>query len=256
MPMVDEAKKQLDTMKEKVLTAIETRNVSMRSRSYFLIRTALWIAGTLLVFVLTLYLTSFAAFVFRGNGLHLLPQLGPQGWGTLLLSLPWLVLLSLFVVFVILQILSTHFSFVYKRPLVHTILGSIFILVIGSVAIAQTALHERAYRLSEEGRLPFGGPLYSGAMHDRDDMHIGTITTLTDSSFILAHRNGETYHVIITDTTRLPRRTLENGDVVIVLGDDEDDVITAFGIRPFRPGDALLPPRHGNTPGERLMPSR
>ena len=239
--MSEETKKQLKKMSDKVLEAINTDAVVMRSRYYFMARSALWILGVVLAFGLTLYLISFAAFVFRGNGLHLLPSLGAGGWLNLFISLPWILLLVVFVVFVLLQILSTHFSFVYKRPLVHSILTSIFILVIGGVAIGQTQLHDRAYELSQERRLPIAGPLYRDAIRDRGDVHIGVVENLTETGFTLATRDGERYTVKTTDATRTPPNGVAEGAMVLVVGAEEGSTIEAHGIRPFA-GDARKPP--------------
>jgi len=248
--MSEETKKQLKNMSEKVLEAIKTDEVTMHSRLYFLSRTTLWILGVILSFGLTLYLISFAAFIFRGNGLHLLPHLGAGGWFNLFISLPWILLLGVFVVFLLLQILSTHFSFVYKRPLVHTILASIFILVIGGVAIGQTTLHDRAYRFSQEHNVPLAAPMYRDAIRDRGDVHIGTAEGFEGETLLLKNRNGETYMVTISESTRMPRVGITTSSMIMVIGPEDDGKIQAIGIRPFDANKPLFPQRPQQKPGK------
>ena len=235
--MSEETKKQLKDMSEKVLQAIKTGNVSMHSRYYFFARSALWILGVILVFSLTLYLMSFITFVFRGNALSALLAFGSHGWLVLLTSLPWLLLLATFAIFVALQLLSLHFSFVYRRPLVHTALASIVVLVAGSALMAQTTLHEHAYELSRERRLPIAGPIYRIAIGDRDDRHIGIITAMNDEVFTIRGRDGEVFYVNIATSTRIPRGrdfAFATGTPIVVFGDlDNDDDIDAVGIQPL-----------------------
>ncbi len=231
--MTEETKKQLKNMSEKVLEAIEANKVTMHSRFYFIARTALWILGIILTFGLTLYLISFVAFIFRGNGLLLLPHLGVGGWFNLFISLPWVLLLVVFIVFILLQVLSTHFSFIYKRPLIHTILASIFILIIVGVGIGQTTLHDRAYRFSQERGIPFAAPFYRDAIRDRGDLHIGVIEKIEGDTLLLTGRDGKTYTILIIDATHIPPFGIATSSTVMVIGSEDDGVIEAIGIRPF-----------------------
>jgi len=252
--MNEKTKEQLKNMQEKVLEAIQADEVTMRSRYYFIARSALWIIGTLLAFSLALYLISFVAFIFRGNGLSMLPHLGAGGWLNLFISLPWILLLGVFVVFLLLQILSTHFSFIYKRPLVHTALGSIFILVISGIAIGQTALHDNAYRYSQEHGTPFAAKLYKGAIRDRGDVHVGVLERTEEETFVLTNRNGETYTVLITEATQMPPSGIATSSTVIVIGPSDEDTITAVGVRPFDEKRPVFPKR--NNSGNEGAPHR
>jgi len=248
--MSEETKQHIKNIREKVLHAIIADNVTMHSRYYFLARTTLWVLGSILAFGTALFLISFIAFVFKGNALYLLPNLGPHGWLTLFISLPWIILLLVFAVFVILQVLSTHFSFVYKRPLVHTILGSIFILIVGGLAIAQTNLHERAFELSQGNKLPIAGDFYRKALVDQDNLHVGVVHLLEDASqFVLESRDGGLYTVLLSENTRMPSTTVLMEDAfIVVMGESEDDKISAIGIRPFDIGRAAFPPPRKSMP--------
>lgn len=244
--MSEETKKQLMHMRDTVLDAIHTDEVTMRSRYYFIVRSVLWGVGIVLTFGVTLYLISFIAFVFRSNALYALTSLGPKGFATLFISLPWILLLLVFIVFLLLQFLSSHFEFVYRRPLIHTILGSIFILVLGSILIGQSTLHARAYRFSEEHKLPIAGSFYKDAIRENENVYIGAISNYTDTIFTLKARSGIDYTVLITQTTRLPRPDLKEDMTVLVVGEKENNVIKAFGVRPVNKEHVLRPHRDEN----------
>jgi len=252
--MSDETKKKIKDLSAKVLETIKSDNVTMHSRYYFMARSTLWTLGLILAFSVTLYIVSFIAFVFRGNGLLLLPALGGHGWFVLFMSLPWLLLVLVFGIFVVLQLLSMHFSFVYKRPLVHTILGSIFLLVVSGVLLAQTTIHERVYEMSVGRKLPFAGQFYAHALLDRDDSHVGLLTTFDKetASYVFERRDGGSFTVVVTEETRLPPFALEFNFPVLVLGEIENGVINALGIRPFAPNTVLL---RREQPGEKRTPT-
>lgn len=250
--MSEKTKKQLVKMRDSVLNAIHADEVTMRSRYYFLVRSALWVLGSILAFGITLYLISFIAFLFRGNALYALTSLGPKGFTTLFFSLPWVLLLLVFLVFVLLQFLSTHFAFVYRRPFIHTILASVFVLIIGGVLIGQSTLHDRAYRFSQEHRVPFAGSLYKDAVRERDNIRIGTMHNYTDTGFALKGRDGIDYSVTITETTRMPHIALEENTMVLVIGETNDTFIQAFGVRPIKKGHILTPRNNEKENGFRV----
>lgn len=239
--MSEETKQQLKNIHDKVLEAIHTDAVTMRSRYYFIARSALWILGVTLAFSVMLYLVSFIAFIFRGNSLLLLPHIGPGGWMNLFISLPWMLLFFVFALFVVLQILSTHFSFVYKRPLVHTILASIFLLTIGSVAIGQMTLHERAYELNEGHPIPLTGALYENAIRDHGNIHTGKVTEINGTEFNIRNRNGKEYTVSVTPDTKVPPVKITEDTLLMVIGDEDDGIITADGVRPIDKGRPVFP---------------
>ncbi|QSH39291.1 hypothetical protein JXR01_03235 [Candidatus Kaiserbacteria bacterium] len=247
--MSEKTKKQIAAVRNTVLNAIHADEVTMRSRYYFLARTALWAVGSILAFGMTLYLISFITFVFRSNALFALTHLGPKGIATLFLSLPWILLLLVFVVFLLLQFLSTHFEFVYRRPLIHTILGSIFVLVIGGVLIGQSTLHDRAYRFSEAHKVPLAGSFYRDAIREQNNMHIGTIQNYVDNSFTLNARNGSTYLITIHDDTRIPPSGLRENMMILLIGEEMDGVIEAIGIRPVNSDRVFIPRQNKGNKG-------
>lgn len=233
--MNHETKKQLRTVHEKILTAIKSDEVTMRSRYYFIARSILFTLCTVLAFTVALYLVSFVTFMARSNGLGALPQFGFEGWRILFGALPWIVLLLIGAVFVVLQLLSTHFAFVYKRPLVYSLLGSIVVLVVGGGAIAQTTLHDRIYQLTQERGLRFTAPLYKDVLHDEQGVYTGTLSILPSGEWLLIARDDTRYTLEVHSGTRMPPMPFANGDLVMVVGEETDDLdIRTRGIRPLR----------------------
>lgn len=244
--MTDKHEKPENTVSENVLQRIADERISMHSKYYFVAKSGLWILGTIVLFGLTLYLLSFIEFVYRTNGLSSLPSLGSKGWLVLLTSLPWLLIVGMLGIFVILQVLSTRFSLVYKRPLVHTTLASVVILVAGTTLIAHSTLHEQVLRVSHDRGLPIAGPLYRSYTADRSDRHIGVVTKVDEMLYTVTSRTGDIYVVKVATSTRVPRSAaaIATGTPIIVIGELDDDVIEAHGIRPLDRQPVMFPPCH------------
>jgi len=188
---------------------------------------SLWALSIILTFTLTIYLISFIVFIFQGNSLHLLPQLGPGGWLNLYLSLPWILLFITFIVFVLLQGLIIRFSFAYKRPPVHTVLISIILVVLAGVLISQTSFQEKAYEAHKDGFV------YRNALRDRGEVYIGAVTQINGGGFNIKNRGGYTYIVSMTPETKIPPFRISVSTIMMVMGPEKDGIIEAVGIHPI-----------------------
>ncbi len=83
----------IKSIKEGVLEQVQEGKVSMHSRYYFLLRAAAGIVGGVFLFGFALYMASMVVFIFAGNGMSTLPELGFVGVFIMLRSLPWLLIL-------------------------------------------------------------------------------------------------------------------------------------------------------------------
>jgi hypothetical protein len=226
---------------------IKEDRVHMRSRLHFFLKGTLWVSGVIVSALVALFLVSFAIFVLRGNGLFEVPHFGVRGLVPLLFSLPWLIVLGIVLLVGILEVLGRRFALVYRRPLVYSVLGITIATVLGGTLIAQSTIHERMFAANQERRVPGFGRLYESALRDRTDVHVGTITALTDSYLEIETRGGSITRIATTSETRMSPLPFIIGDVVVVLGEQNNATITALGIRPFDKNRALFP-RRGHMP--------
>ncbi len=239
--------KNIQNIAKSVLQKIQAEDVTMHSRYYFLLRSAMWIIAAIFLFGLTLYITSMIGFIFIGNGMGALAGFGMAGVFIMLRSLPWLLILIALGLVFLLEYLGAQFSFIYKKPLVYSLLGVSVLMVVGGTLLAQTSMHHRAFALGEEYKVPGAGRIYQEYVLRRDgEVYIGTISTITDSAVNLMLRNGESKLLGLTeDTKRSPRRALEQGMMVMVMvGSDDDGTEKALGIRPLERKHMLMPRRH------------
>lgn len=217
----------------KVMKEIKKQNISKRSSNYFLLRNTILLITLAIIFVFTLYLLSLLIFIFNGNSLFGLTYFGFNGWILFIQSIPWLLVVLVILLILLLEFLSSHFSIVYKKPLLYSILTLLVITIVVSTLVSHTSLHQKAFMLSDEMRLPIAGFMYRNyTVRDNDRMHIGIVVSKDDDEIIIEKRKGEIIRVKVLDDTRLLDGIVpEIGTSIMVIGEVEGDIIEAQGIR-------------------------
>jgi ABC-type multidrug transport system fused ATPase/permease subunit len=241
----------INSIKSKILEAIKEGEVVMRPRWHFVLRSVLMVLGAVLVLLGIMYIVSFIIFALHESGIWFTPVFGGRGWFSFFRSLPWLLIVLSLLFIGVLEVLVRRFSFGYRQPLLYSALGIICVTTFGSVIIAQTSFHRYLFRAAQNGNLPYVGDFYRGfGSPEIPDIHVGVIHDLSDQGFTLMSRHGSQYQVIINATTSFPLGTdFAEGDMVIVIGEGENRVIEALGIR--KADDSMDFPPNMPPPGVR-----
>ena len=228
------------SIQETILKKIERGETTMKSKSYFVIRAILLLAGVVIVALALFFFMSFILFTLRQTGLLLVPIFGFQGIRIVMASFPWIFLLLILISIILLELLIKKYTFAYRRPLVYSLVAIMLFTSIGGFVVAQTSFHDEFYKRAQNNHLPFMGPLYhSFGLERLDDVHRGIITVITENGFQMENLHGEILTIIIFDETRFPLGTnFKEGDSILVLGRQDNGTIQAFGIRKI--GDKSL----------------
>lgn len=219
--------------KENLLDKIHGGEIKMKSKSYFALRSVAYVIGLILTFGLVFYLTSFTHFVLQSKGLLMLPEFGFRGLGLMFISLPWLLVILIVTLVVLIEILSKHFKFIYRKPLVYSTVLVMVVVLLGSMVLARTHLHYSLANIALDRDLPIAGPLYKhyNKMYFKH-AHLGTVLETADDQLIIELPDTSQIIVLITAATRLPRKDkITTGDLVMVGGSKDNGTIEAFGIR-------------------------
>lgn len=232
---------------ESVLAAIEAGRIKMKPKWQFVLQAVLFTVGLILAILAMLFIGSFIVFLLEQNGAWFAPALGTRGYRDLFFALP-LVFIAVAIVFVILvQVMVRRYSFSYGRPLVYSVAGVTLLVLLGSVLIAQTHIHEDLFLHARNQQLPIIGGFYLqfGGPQQADHITPGKIIEKTDSGFNMNDPQQQQFTVIITpDTHFLNTSDFEPGDYVIVLGDRIGNTITADGVREVEPRNTLFYEQH------------
>jgi hypothetical protein len=81
--------------------------------------------------------------------------------------------------------------------------------------------------------MPIVEPIYRvHIMQPSQNIHIGEISTISDKEIIMKNDRGEVFTIAISPETILQRNEeMSEGDLIMVVGDESDSSISAFGIR-------------------------
>lgn len=222
-----------NSIKKKILNQIKKGEVKMHSRAHFLLRSAFVFFGLVLAVFALIYLVSFIFYFLKQSGTFYLSGFGPRGLFLFLGSFPWMLAILVLFLLVIIEVLSRRYSFSYKTPVLYFILITLLIIVGGSFLVSETGLHPRLQKLSQEKRLCGFGTFYRSRGRSKHSNRVmGKVLEITEDGFYLQDSQDNEFKVVISDKTRvIPDADFEKEDLIMVLGEKENNKIYAFGIR-------------------------
>jgi hypothetical protein len=222
-----------NSIKNKVLQAIETGKVKMKPKWEFVLQTILMIFGAIILILGLLYFFSLTIFILRQSGLWFVPSFGYKGIMPFFSSLPWLLIILVLVAIMVLEILVKHFSFVYRKPVLYSFAGIVLLVIFGSFSVANSQFHRGMFELAERDHLPFANSLYQGyGLQRLENVAEGVIRETSDLEYVIENRKGESITVIVDDDTDVNTvGQLEIGDVIVVIGQRSNGSINARGIQ-------------------------
>lgn len=222
-----------NSIKNKVLLAIETGKVKMKPRWEFVLQTILIILGAIILVLALLYLFSFIIFIMRQSGLWFIPAFGLKGVMPFLESLPWFLILLVVGAIIILEFLVKHFSFIYRKPVLYSLVGIVGMVIFGSLALANSQFHRGMFEKAELDNLPLAGELYKEYGKKKyENIAEGMIKEVAESEYVIENRRGDTIKVLFDKKLKVdPINDLQIGDVVVVIGQKTNGAIQAEGIR-------------------------
>ncbi len=227
-------KKDKSKIEERVISKIESGEIKMKSRKYFVFKAFVFFFSLLLLSLFLLYIGSLIVFVLRANDIFLFQGMGLKGWRAIFLSFPWyLVLLSFFLI-VLLQIFGNKFRLVYRRPLFYSFIAIILFVILGSVLIERCSFHQTLYNRARQGEFSLGSGMYRHLGDiDLEHKYTGTVLDIKELQVIIKQKNNEIFIVNITRDTRGKRffQDIVVGSEIVVIGKVEGNTIDANAIR-------------------------
>ncbi len=213
---------------DNILDEIKKGDIKMKPKSYFVLQSVLFTAAMALVFLGIVYLVSFIIFSLRVNGAWFLPVLGFAGIILLLKSLPWMLVALCIFLIIVLEIFAEYLSFIYKRPMIYSLVALVVIILVAGFLVERTALHAQLLYKTQEGKLPFIKPLYQDyAAVGVRSVHNGIVQEVGENGFTMENPRGE---VLQVEYVNAPSVAIEPSDVVIVVGDRNGNKVWAVQI--------------------------
>ena len=213
--------------------------------------------GIIAILAFSVIIGSFIVFSLRVTGVLFLPRFGFPGLRIFLFSFPWILGLIVLVLVLLIWGLAKKSSLVYSKPLLYSILAIFILVLLGSFLFEKTRVHNVLFKRAQDFKLPLMGEMYRGyGLRSIENVFIGEVREVIENSFSIKTREGKTFQVVFSGKTRFPfGKEVKVGDLLIVMGREQNGTILASGIRKIENTDNLyLPPMNYRSPkGFRLI---
>ena len=220
---------------KKVLDKILARQLTMRPRFYFTLKTFLLAAVALLTLVISVSIGSFILFSIRTSYETSLLGFGPSGLRIFLSLFPWpLLVLDVACIFV-LQWMLRRFRFGYRSPLLYLLFAIIIVAVAMTSFVEGDRVSDTVLRGAHNIRLPIIGDFYDRGRRP-PPFESGacpcTVLAIDGSTLTMQERipnePPREVTVILPDTQATS--SIHVGDHLFIVGTSENGILRAFGI--------------------------
>jgi hypothetical protein len=231
--------------REKILQIVEKSGVTMIPRWKFVMYSILGVIGLVFAFLALVFVTSLALFLLSKYGFLYLPFFDAGAVIHGLVAIPGLLLFLGIALVIIVEILSRHYAFTFKKPLLVTV-GGIVVCAVGvGYVVSLTSFHEMVRDATRNSTL--GGSMRH--MYDRPlafkgekglTVIRGTVVATTTESFSVESFD-EDVTLIFASSTSIRVAIPRVGDDVLVFGKVNDGVFELVGMRPVPSFERHLP---------------
>jgi len=221
------------SIKNLVLNKIKENKAVMKPRWYFVLKAVLFVSGIVILSIALFYVISFILFILRQNGLYFITPFGFRGITIFLISLPWILVLVSIAFLITLEILIRKYSFSYRQPILFSLLFVFVTVAIGGFIVGETDFHKGMFKSANDHGLPIMGGMYrSYGLEEIKNICFCRIDEIIDTGFMVFDEGNNKIDVLVDENTRFPfEMKFKVGDSVLILGDLNDGVIKAIGMR-------------------------
>ncbi|GEM_PF-5179176 len=216
---------------DRVMKQIEGGGVKIHSpwveRVHLVIPYIFLVVSTIVV----VYIASLFVFEILETRLLWLPGFGFRGIQAMVRAWPWILMLVVIGVMVFIELFGRKILPTYRQPIILTLALMVITVGLAAWGIARTSFHSAV-----SGSIP---PLYRSRTELPNGTTIGRITTITSEGFMMRvvepSEEQDDRSVRITPDTRFTehRDRIVPGQLVMVMGEVDDGVVVAGGVRLF-----------------------
>ncbi len=227
---MNEENKQIH-IKEEVIKKIESGEIHMTSKAYFVFKLVVLAFLVVLIFFTSIFLLSYILFSLSAGGHFFLLRFGVEGVYNFFVTLPWFFLVINVLLVLLLDRLLKSFKFGYKSPALYLFIGTFVFVTLLSTLVNYTSFHGTMERRAYENKLPLGNDLYSGTRSPKalPNSFRGFVVSIEDNTFMMSI-GTTTIKVVAVKDLEL-KNHLKEGDLVFVAGKIVDREIKAYGIK-------------------------
>ena len=229
-------------LKKNILDKIESGEIKMHPKTYFVLKIVMLIVVALLVLLTSSFLLSFIFYSIRVSGRFFLLGFGWRGLGVFFLTFPWWILFIDIVFVLALEWLLKRFQFGYRNPIIYTLGGILLLTLLAAFGIEYSPLHAVLTQQEQHGQVPIIGGFYNQIRRPPHELGVfrGVVTSVSGNVFVLKNSDLDTDADDATTTillkiflnTSVQAATLVNvGDNILVAGDRVGSEIHVYGFQ-------------------------
>jgi len=239
----------MDPKDNELIKKIESGEIKMRPKYYFLVRDGLVMLAALAIFAISALLVSLIYFALRESDVFILPHFGTAGFRIMIAVFPWIPVVIALILTFCLSLVLQKYSFAYRRPLLYLPLLVITILIASGVVIGQTPLHRNVREFSHRNHTAFVEPLYNSFQGiGNGNVTIGQIVSTNPNQLQIISDDQNSYTIMISGQTQFPfGDDFVDNEHVAIIGNRSGNTINAIAIRrlPFPTDQGFTPPPRG-----------
>lgn len=228
-------KSSANTLKDTILEKIESDQVKMRPKLFYVLKVGLVAAVGVAILVVVSLLTSFILFSIWVSDRAFLLGFGARGINTFLMLFPWRLFILAFVLVVIFTVLIRSFRFGYRSPILYFSIIALGLSIGSGFLIARTPLHQG---LSERDRVHHL-PVLHGIYHHvsrpapSNDVFRGFVRTIMEQS-IRVEDEEQRIVTVVLPANWSNRIVIKVGDQLFIAGDWHGATFRAYGLKKIK----------------------
>lgn len=228
----------VDRIEQKVLKQIKDGRVEMRTHRSIVVGRVVFIFSLAASSVLMFIFVSFILHALQRSGVLYLPTFGIKALGYLLHPFSAFIIVLIVItnlIAVAMAIVIGRATAAYRAPLLYVWAGVFLSITLGAIAVYVTPFHDVMHAISSDRHIPVIESLYRSASEDTDaNTATGLIRNVRSGGFELV---GLSRRIITVETDGHTAFTgdvtLKEGEVVIVVGDWNGEVMKAEFVRKY-----------------------
>ena len=220
---------------QKVLDKIRARELSIRPRFYFTLKSIALITVAVLTLLLSVTIGSFILFSIRTSYVTSLLGFGPSGLAIFLTLFPWPLLFLDIASIVLLEWMLRKFRFGYRSPLLYLLFGLLILILSVSSLIDNGHVSDFLLRGARDRGVPIAGDFYDRGRRPPPPGSGAcpcTVLAIDGSTLTMQERipnePSREVTVILPDTQATS--SIHVGDHLFIVGTSENGILRAFGI--------------------------
>jgi len=179
--------KKNNKLKDKVLSKIKSGDIVIKPKVYFILKTLFTVILALAALLAGSFFVSFTVFSIKESSKLFLLGFGDIGIWVFFATFPWFLMLITVFLLIVINKLLIYFEFAYKIPLIYLFLITIAVVMVISVFIYKTPIHETLYQEVMEDKLPELDLIYKDAKRPPNEKGVfrGFVASINDNSFTM-----------------------------------------------------------------------